>query len=103
MKSEDLDPGNVTRQFVSGDYAQAAQGRFDQKLTHAERAGDHVWVAIASYGLSDDLAKAIVVGDPEAQPILDSENLAGIHFGCYRCERALERRLVGRRCAGEPR
>lgn len=91
------------RQFLPGDRVQAVRDRFDAKLSYAEKAGDHLWIAIVSYVLGDADAKGIASGDPTVTPTLDNENLADISMGCYRCEQPLERRLVGKRCPGEPR
>lgn len=103
MDRHGLTPGDVTRIFVPASRVEAADARFERTLSYAEKAGDHVWVAIASYVLSDATAKGVATGDPTVQPSLDVENLAGVQIGCYRCEQALERRLVGKRCPGDPR
>jgi hypothetical protein len=79
--------------------------RMETALRMAEKTGDHLWIAAVVHGLSDKAAKEISTtpdgGTPET--IMDAETIMGIEFGCYRCEKPLEARLVGRRCPGEPR
>jgi len=100
VKAEDLQPGDAVRVFVSDDRIKGADERFDRSVSYAVKAQEHLWVAIASYALSDATVKGIATGEPAS---LDVENLAGVQIGCYVCEQALDRRLVGRRCPGEPR
>lgn len=95
--------GDAIRVFVPGDRVERAAKAFDATLSYAEKAGDHVWMAMAAYGLTDQAAKAVATGDPSYTASLDVENLRVLTVGCYRCEQALSARLVGRRCPGEPR
>lgn len=90
------------KQHVPGDQVARALSRFDQRLTYAEKAEEHVWIAIAHYSLTDEAAKRVMT-DPNEQVILDVENLGGIHMGCFRCEEPLRPRLIGKRCKGEPK
>jgi len=103
MKSGDLTPGDAIRVFVPYDRIEGAEERFEQKLSYATKAEEHLWVAIASYTLADSTVEGIATDKPGLTPSLDLENLAGVQVGCYVCEQALDRRLIGRRCPGERR
>jgi hypothetical protein len=94
--------GDATRVFIPGDRVQRASERFDRELAYAEKAQDHVWMAMAAFSITDRAAKAIATGDPSFTPSLDHETVRVVTIGCYRCEQALDARLVGRRCPGEP-
>jgi len=102
MRAGDLGPGDATRIFVPYDRLERADERFEAQISYATKAQEHLWIAIASYVLSDATAKGIATDSAET-PSLDIENLAGVQIGCFICERALDRRLVGRRCPGEPK
>lgn len=103
MRADGLQPGDATRVFVSADRLEGADERFEKSITYATKAHEHLWVAIASYVLADATIKGIATGEPGLTPSLDIENLAGVQIGCFICEQALDRKLVGRRCPGEPR
>jgi len=103
MRAGDLNPGDAVRAFVSPERLEGADRRFEAKISYATKAQEHLWIAIASYALSEATVKGIATNEPGLTPSLDLENLAGVQIGCYVCEQALDRRLVGRRCPGEPR
>lgn len=102
MSADDLQPGAV-RVFVSDERMKGSRARFERAISYAIKAREHLWIAVASYMLADATAKGLATGEPGLSPSLDVENLAGVEVGCYVCEQALDRRLVGRRCPGEPR
>lgn len=80
------------------------QARFDERLALADRVEEHVWTVFTVHLITDKTA-ALFAGeeDPTVTPILDSESLASIQIGCYRCEQPLDPRLIGRRCRGVKR
>lgn len=94
--------GDALHQFVSPERVVKASQRVDREMAYAEKAGTHVWMAMASYFLSDDVARTMATGRGQATPTLDTENLALVVAGCFRCEEPLRAGLVGRRCPGEP-
>jgi hypothetical protein len=77
--------------------------RFQHELEYAEKADEHVWIVITSHRISKDMAKKIATEVQADEPFLDRENIVNISVGCYRCELALDPRLVDRRCKGEPK
>lgn len=62
--------------------------------------GDHVWVSLAAFRLTEESAKAAMTGTGQVH--LDMENLASLNVGCYVCEQPWSQRLAHRRCTGEP-
>lgn len=90
------------RQHVSPERVETIQVRFDRELGYAEKAQTHIWSVMTIHQLSDQMALAMTTEGAEAEPLLDLETLRSIQVGCYRCEEPLNRRLVGKRCQGEP-
>ena len=95
--------GDAIRVFVPGDRVKRAGEQFTRDMEYAEKAKTHVWIVNAAFELTDQAAKAIATGDPDYTPSLDAENLRVITTGCLVCEQALDAKLVGRRCPGEPK
>lgn len=63
------------------------------------RSGDHLWITMAVYRI-DPVAMTADDGVPVH---LDNENLISVGaMGCYYCEQPYERRLLCRRCPGNP-
>ena len=87
--------------FVPGDRLRRSQRRFGERLADARREGQHIWVAIAYYSLSEETARGVAAQDPSMQPTLDTENLSGIALACFRCEEPLHPDIVGRPCPGD--
>jgi hypothetical protein len=75
----------------------ALETRMESRLSYAEKAEEHVWTAIVVHLLSDDSARDALAG---RSVLFDMESAIGVEFGCYRCEEALEPRLIGKRCRG---
>ena len=68
--------------------------RFAAAVAHAQKAGEHLWIAVLPF----------YVADPDAETLnFDSENLADTPtIGCYICEQPYEHRQRHRRCPGDP-
>lgn len=77
--------------------------RIEKDLEYAYKSQTHFWQAIVTHKLSDTAAKAIATNDINYQPNFDLESLSSLSFGCLICEQALDRKLVGKRCPGEPK
>lgn len=61
----------------------------------AELSGRHVWAVLTAFACPDPEAGAAV---------LSPDNMLSFpQVGCFRCERPYERRLLLRRCPGEPK
>lgn len=58
--------------------------------------GEHRWVAVGSWVLSDDAVAGAM--DPDLQKFLDSENLMSLSIGCWDCEKPLGEVKPGSRC-----
>ena len=75
---------------------------FDRLVGAAEMnqaQGEHLWVLITAYGLTDEEAAHSEEG---VQVILDSAHLLSVSpIGCYTCEQSYED-AVGTKCPGEP-
>ncbi len=90
-----------TVQHADADRINRSSTAFDRELEYAEKAGTHLWIAVAGHRLSDAQAKRVANGSDEPV-IMDLENLAIMGISCYRCEEPLNRRLIDRRCPGDP-
>lgn len=93
MDTQRLDPAMLA----------AIDRKFEANRSYALKSETHFWQAIVSYQLSDETAKAIASEDASIQPIFDLETLSTLSFGCLICEQAIDRKLVGKRCPGEPK
>lgn len=71
--------------------------RLGQAIDYGAKSGTHVWVATALYLVSGETL------DSPDKLLLDRENLAQILVGCFACEQAFDKRLLKRRCPGEPK
>lgn len=78
--------------------AEEATARHQVDIEYAQKAGDHYWVAVASYAIADPTTLA----DPAGNVNLDREHLLGLALGCYICEAPYDPRLLRRRCKGTP-
>lgn len=85
----------VTGSGVTYSPTRGGEDRLEQK-----RPGEHVWMSIAAFRLTDESARAACTGTGQIH--LDMENLASINVGCYVCEQPWSQRLAHRRCTGEP-
>jgi hypothetical protein len=90
-------------QEISGQH-QAIKGiggnpEFEAKYSYAIKSESHLWVAIATYHLSES---ALLNSDSE-QMLMDSENLLAVNFGCFICEEPYSKKVLKHRCKGEPK
>lgn len=83
-------------QHMTGDQARAAQERFDADVAYAEKAEEHLWIVAVAHRITAEKALRVTAGEEDA--ILDAESVGYTGIGCFRCERAFDRRLVGKRC-----
>lgn len=93
MEGQRLDPGQLA----------AIDKKFEREYEYAIKSNTHFWQAIVNHRISDETAKAIVTGDNSVQPNFDLESMMGLVFGCLICEEPLDRKLIGKRCKGEPK
>lgn len=82
-----LDPGMVN-------------DRLDSEIEYAVKSKTHLWHSISVHKMSVTALEQMAT-----EPlILDSENLLTLPMlGCYVCETPYERRLLHRKCPGEPK
>jgi hypothetical protein len=88
--------------FVHESDVERIKDRFTREIEYHEKSEQHLWIAVISHQMTDTLAKRIATGDESVEPLFDQESLRDISFGCYVCEQALDPKLVGKRCPGEP-
>lgn len=73
--------------------------RLDRSAAMNQAQGEHLWVLLTCYGLTDEEAAH---ADEGVQVILDSDHLLSVSpIGCYTCEELYED-AVGTKCSGEP-
>lgn len=61
--------------------------------------GEHVWITVVAHRMSTEAVRRAHAG---GQVLLDMENIASVHTGCYVCEEPYSDRLSYRKCPGEP-
>lgn len=86
-------------QHLTPERVQTAGERFDADVEYAEKAQEHVWIVAVAHRLSEGAARAIAGGSTDPT-LLDAESVAITGVGCYRCEKPIEPRLIGKRCRG---
>lgn len=86
----------ITGSGITYTPSQGADDRLQPRMP-----GEHVWVSLAAFRLTEESAKAAMVGGGQVH--LDMENLASINVGCFVCEEPWTQRTAHRRCKGEPR
>jgi hypothetical protein len=86
-----VDPGRLGR----------ANDSFQKDIDYALASQSHLWIAMAAHRITPALAKRIAEGSTEPV-VMDLENLAVMGVSCYVCEEPLNRKLVDRRCPGDP-
>ena len=63
--------------------------------------GEHLWISVLSFRMSDQMARAMAEGQDAGQLILDHESiLTPPAPGCYKCEQPFSKRLYYRKCTG---
>ncbi|TKJ24337.1 hypothetical protein [Blastococcus sp. CCUG 61487] len=87
-----------TMQHLPADRIRRAAERFEQDAVFAEKAEEHLWIVAVAHRISPEKVAAVAAGDESA--LLDAESVSIAGLGCYRCEKAYEPRLLGKRCRG---
>lgn len=73
--------------------------RLNQAASMNQAQGEHLWVLITTYGLTDEEAAHAGEG---VQVMLDDAHLLAVSsVGCFTCEQLYED-SVGTKCPGEP-
>jgi hypothetical protein len=69
----------------------------DKRLAAADRPGEHIWIVVASWRITEPASMARS-GDAVN---LDAENLLSLAGpGCFKCEKPYSSSLAKRRCLG---
>jgi hypothetical protein len=94
---------------VTGPFGLTGTGEFfpapereRSRLLEPARPGEHVWITMVTYRVTDETAR-LAMTQRGHRVNLDMENVAGVYLGCYVCEEIWTERLSHRRCTGEPR
>jgi hypothetical protein len=77
----------------------AREAKFKRDYDYAIKAHEHLWSAIAQFGISKRQLEQHGTDDIP----MDAENLYSVMLGCYICEQIYDKQLLHRRCPGEPK
>jgi hypothetical protein len=81
-------------------FVQRVSGNIDKIPSFDKRTGDHYWILITTYHVSDP-ARFYDPNDEEM--LMDLENLVLTSpIGCFHCELVWTPRMSHRRCKGHP-
>lgn len=72
---------------------------FTAELNYARKSHTHLFVATAAYVLSEETLRDMET----SPPLFDLENLRQVLIGCFVCEEPYDKRMLKRKCSGEPK
>jgi len=85
-------------QFLDRGMLVAREDKMDRAIEYAIKSQSHLWTATACHQLTEKRLAGPLEGLQ-----LDGESLLMVVIGCYICEEPFKRRLLLRRCPGEPK
>jgi hypothetical protein len=93
--------GDGSYAHMPADRVDRAQAAFEQRVRDAEKFNRHVWITTVAHSMTDEQVRRILDGTAGDQ-FLDVETVAVTGIGCYRCEQALDEKVVDQPCPGDP-